>query len=632
MRILMLPVVIAVLALAGCGVDYDDLAKHRLEYAKGGRGDIYVAAIEESWSASYLDGIRLAIDQINARPGKLLGRNVRLLVKEGVPNFDDSLPNILKIAKNPKVTAVLGHRRSVVAVPASVIYEASQIIYLPPYSTSKDLTSHNFKFVFRMVPSNSNMAGQLSSVAALLGYKKSAMLYAQDDNSRELAFLFEDAAIKNGIGFLHRRSYDPKEMDYRSLITQFANKPFDFVFISAATAADGARMVQQLREMGVKTPLMGSDALDGTYYKEAVGEEGYNTIIPVVFRPNATNKAKLFAEAFVKAYGREPDQNAALGFDSMMMLASAIEAAKSTVPTLVSSTLHYMHYWTGVTGVHAFDVHGDVIGMKYFVQVLNNKAWHLLPGVHLPFFLSKFDRYVKATWTKDGPPPSFEKAFSANLHFEDLRILQLDFLREILQFKRLGVIFGEQKAGVEPERVTRIRQLGEKRGYAVQSCGIPVSGLDKAQTEQRLINCYGKLAIEVDTMNVTGLQSMDKDMVVRVQRPLKFYKVPVLALQGDPDFEEGVAMRISRFGETNNIQTDFYVNLFGGVLNGIKVFEIAERLQDMPVMAVNLKVLNEYGLLNSGTLVGLAPDLYMDWLVSAQKPTKPTTTTTEPKR
>ena len=127
MRILILPVVIAVLALAGCGIDYDDLAKHRLEYAKGGRGDIYVAAIEESWSASYLDGIRLAIDQVNARPGKLLGRNVRLLVKEGVPNFDDSLPNILKIAKNPKVTAVLGHRRSVVAVPEVIMGSLSNM-------------------------------------------------------------------------------------------------------------------------------------------------------------------------------------------------------------------------------------------------------------------------------------------------------------------------------------------------------------------------------------------------------------------------------------------------------------------------------------------------------------------------
>ncbi len=632
MRPWMLPVVIALLALVGCGVDYDDLAKRRLEYAKGGRGDIYVAAIEESWSASYLDGIRLAIDQINARPGKLLGRNVRLLVKQGVPNFDDSLSNILQIAKDPMVTAVFGHRRAVVAIPASVIYEASQIIYLPPYSTSKNLTSHNFKFVFRMVPGNPIMAGQLASVAALLGYKKAAMLYAQDDNSRELAFLFEDAAIKNGMGFLHRRSYDPKEMDYRALITQFASKQFDFVFISAATAADGARMVQQLRDMGVKTPVVGSDALDGTYYKEAVGEDGYNTIIPVVYRPNSTNKAKLFAEDYVKAYNREPDQNAALGYDSILLLATAIEMAKSTVPTLVSSTLHYMHYWTGVTGVHAFDAQGDVIGMKYFVQVLNNKEWRLLPGVYLPYFLSKFDRYVRSVWANDGPPPSFEKAFSANLHFEDLRILQLDFLREILQFKRLGVIFGEEKAGAEPERVTRIRELGEKRGYAVQSCGIPVAGLDKAQTEQRLINCYGKLAIEVDTMNITGLQSVDKDMVIRVQRPLKFYKIPILALQGDTDFEEGVAMRIGRFGENNNIQTDFYVNLFGGVLHGIKVFEIAEKLQDMPVMAVNLKVLNEYGLLNSGTLVGLAPDLYMDWLVSAQKQTKPATTTTEPKR
>ena len=616
LTLLMFALAAAVLLPGARGVDYDRAARQRLEYARLGQDEIVIAAIKEPWAESYLNGIRLAVEQLNNRKGRLLGRPVRLLVKSSDPTSGDAQGVALDLAQDPKVTAVLGHRRSETAIPASVIYEAAKLIYLPPFSTAKGLTSHDFKFTFRMVPNNTAMAEQIASVAEILGHKRVVLLYAQDDYSRELAFLFEDAAIDRGLSFVHRRSFNAQDSDYRELVTQFSNKSFDLVFLSAGTAA-GGQMIQQLREMGVKTPVMGGEALNARSLAEAAGAAGDNTVVPVFYLAEAQSRANhAFVEAYRQAYGEAPDQNAAQGYDSVGLLAAAIEQAKSTVPTLIASTLHYMPFWTGVTGVHSFSSRGDVQGKKYFFQVLRDGAWHFLPAVHMPYFLDRFDRFARAQSGRQGPPPEFRRQFSTNLPADDLRILQLDFLHEILQFHKLGVIYSEQQPGRLPDKVARVVALGEKRGFAVQTCGVAQAG--PAPLERRMLNCYGKLATAVEAINVTGFKGGDKDTVVRLQKPLKEYKIPVLALQGDTDFEEGMAIRVGRLADRRNIQTDFYLDLFSGLLYGTKVYELAEKVNNLPMLAVNLSVLNDYGLLRSGSLVGLAPDLYLEWVVSTQ--------------
>ena len=196
--------------------------------------------------------------------------------------------------------------------------------------------------------------------------------------------------------------------------------------------------------------------------------------------------------------------------------------------------------------------------------------------------------------------------------------MQLDFLYEILQFRRLGVIYGEETPGQAPGNLARIARLGEKRGFEVQTCGIVFSDSDKSRVESQLLDCYGKLSIGVDAINITALHGIDKDTVVRLQEPLREYRIPVLALQGDTAFDEGMAIKIGRLGDQLNLQSDYYLDLFSEILNGIKMYEFAGKLNNLPVMAVNLKALDDYGLLRSGSLVGLAPDLYLEWMVAKQ--------------
>ncbi|BBA33887.1 extracellular ligand-binding receptor [Methylocaldum marinum] len=605
-------------ALAGCGDDYDALAKRRIAHAQISRGDIVVAAIDEPGAESYLNGIRLAVEHVNERPGKLLGRTLGLRIIADGLGFDGPQTAILEAARDPRVTAVLGHARSDVAIPASVIYEASQIVFLPPFSAGKGLTRHGFKFVFRQAPSNSLMAEQIASVAQLLGFERIALLYALDNQSRELAFSFEDAALARGMGFSYRRSFSADRSDYRDLITQLVDKRVDMVFVAAGPTESG-RMVLQMRHMGVTVPVMGGDALNQEGYKQAVGEAGDNSIAPVAYVARTDTKTnQTFIAEYRQRFRTDPDSAAAQGYDSLRLLATAIEQAKSTMPLALSSTLHYLPYWTGVTGVHVFDERGEVFGKKYFFQVLRDGEWHVLPAVHLPYFLGRFQRTIEAASARADGVPAFGKLFATNLHPDDLRIVQLDFLHEILQFNQLGVIHGAEAGGAEPEYLARIKSLGEKRGFGVHPCGVAFAAADPKRIEGELLNCYGKLTLVIDALNIAELRGVDHATAVRLQQPLEHYRIPVLALHGDTTVDEGMAIRIGRLADKEDIHTDYYTRLFSGILHGKRVYELTERLDNLPVLAVNLKRLNDFGLLSSGRLMGLAPDVYLEWFVSSQ--------------
>lgn len=627
-RLLLIALIPASLIWTGFGANYEDVVRAREQYAleqMDKKGDIVVVAIKEPWAESYINGIRMAISEINARPNKLLGRNVRLMLEEGYENYDKDRSTIIKIASNPQVTAVLGHHKTEVGIPASVIYEQAQVIFMPPLATGKDVTTHNFRFTFRMIPHNGVMARQLASVAKLLGYKNVALLYSFGYSRRELAFLFEDAAVELNIHFVARRSFNAEHLDYRDLISQFTKMPLDMVFLSTDTKS-GARMIGQLREMGINVPIMGGSSLNLGNLKDMVGEAGNGTIVPAFYRPRDSASHETFRTTYKAAYGKTPDQNAAQGYDSMNLLAHGIETGKSTHPLKIASTLHHTPFWEGITGIHSFDNRGDVVGKKYFFQVLQDSQWKWLPVVHNPYLLWQFDRLNSARDHNEANPKNgFVRAFVTVRSESDLRVLQLNFLHAIFNFKNLGVIYAEDDDGGEDlKKLAKVKQLAKDARFKVDSCGIKQQGVTPDDLEKQLLRCMGKLALQSDMLNISGLNSIDKASLQKVLAPLEEYKVPLISLEGDVDLGDLTTVRLRKFSSIFNTHSDSFINLFNGILRNQRVHDFSEKVQNLPILDLNMEALERYNMLRSTNLVQLCPDFLI-------KPEQPRLMLTAPK-
>jgi ABC-type branched-subunit amino acid transport system substrate-binding protein len=71
-----------------------------------------------------------------------------------------------------------------------------------------------------------------------------------------------------------------------------------------------------------------------------------------------------------------------------MLLAAAIDKARSTEPRKIAAALHALNGWQGVTGSHSFDANGDVQGRHE-----DNKDGKTIDGKDVVFKIVKGDHY-----------------------------------------------------------------------------------------------------------------------------------------------------------------------------------------------------------------------------------------------
>mgnify|MGYP003393337919 CR=1 FL=1 len=614
--------ILPALWLTGCSPDFELMAKNRLEQARKNQGDIQIAVFQDRPDSTYLNGIALAVEDINRRSGKLLGRRLSTVVEQDGDSFEATQAALRRVAANPNISAVLGHSSSSVAVPASVAYERSQLIFIPPFSTAQGLTSHDFHYVFRMTPNARIMAGQLADVARLLGYQKVVILYARDDTNREQAFLFEDAAIQAGIQLVQNSSFFDKESNHRPLIAQFNSKSFDAVFLAAPTEAAGD-MARQLREMGIKQPILGTDDLALAAYPEHAGNAAENTIVPSVYRPGKGNpRSGGFIRRYRAKYTLAPDADAAQGYDSVMLLAAAIDKAGSTIAPLLSSTLHYLPAWIGVTGLHAYSPSGELRGKKYVFNAWQRGHWQPLPAIHVPYLLGRFQKDLaaaRAAQARQADPVApanpagkaatvFTEVFARRLAVNDHKRHLLELAQAILQFRRIGVVYEDTEAGRLASDYPIVSQVAGDLGLTLTGCALPFSKLDGKHIAHALTACYAKLSLSTDSQYITAYDGVDPVLTAQLSRILPLFKSSSVGLDAG-QAAVNPSLVLDKRADVDPLGLGA-MQVYRNLLNGSNVQELAERLQGLPDIAINLGDLQKLGIPDNAVLQ-LSPDAFL---------------------
>lgn len=585
--------------------DFEGMAESRNFYASLNKGDIKIVAINDYWNTSYVKGVRLAVDEINSSNEKLLGRKINLsIINEGA-NFKESKPIIRRIAGDPEVTAVLGHRRSSIAIPASVIYEKSQVVFLSSFATSKMLTGHNFQYVFRMAPNNETMAKQLASVAHLLGYRKVAILYARDDVNRELAFVFEESSLRKGIKLISRASFFDEEKNFRPIISQLNNDHFDAIFIASGSESGGI-LTKQLREMGIDKPILGNDSINNAVYAQIAGKAANKTILPFLYREDKNSSLKLeFIKEYQKKFIEAPDYNAAQGYDSMKLLAAAITRAGATTPSLISSTLHFMPSWVGVTGLHAFNSSGEIQGKKYFFLTWQDGKLLDLPAVHASYLLNRFQDSLTVEGEGEKNITDFSTQLTQRMHDDDHKTYLLDLAHEILKFKKIGIIFENTHTGRKTSGHDLLTSLAKRKNIEVVGCEVPFTLLNKELTEDALVDCYGKLSLSTNAILVSPLLGVNQTLIKRLNGGLTFFKIPTISLDARNE-ANNVTLSLTKRTDIDK----FSVNVFNGLLHNQKIHEFSEKLKGIPDIKINLENLQQVGQSDEPVLL-LSPDIFL---------------------
>ena len=354
--------------LISCGNPYDKSKKKRAEIARKGKGDVVVAVVWPRLTHPLLfpEGVDLAVQEINERGG-VLGRELRTVLFKDINKPDEKF-NAEKIAGHSEIVAVVGHFHSDSTLSAIITYEYHGVLLLIGAATHPLLLEQGFEYIFRPIPNDKVYGARLAQYAHRTGYKRIAIIDNNTLYGKGLADNFYHKATDLGLHIVIHRGYPPWEDNFRPLIAQIKDVKSDAVFL-AGVLPWAAMLIKQLRQMGVNTPVIAGDGLDSQDLIDIAGEAANGIIVPTMFRPHPSDPAYLnFMEAFRRKYNQDPDEYAALGYDTINLLDFVMTGGSSTVPFVVASILRHTQDWKGVIGNYSFEQDGELSERKIFFK------------------------------------------------------------------------------------------------------------------------------------------------------------------------------------------------------------------------------------------------------------------------
>lgn len=317
-----------------------------------------------------LDGVKMAHEEMP----EVLGQKVELFIVDNKSDKVESANAVKRLIEKEQVVAVIGTYGSSLAMAGGEVAESAGV---PMVGTSctNPLVTQGKKYIFRVCFIDPLQgAGAATYANKVLGATKAALLTdIANDYAVGLAGFFEKSFVKVGGEIVSKLNYNSGDQDFTAQLTEIISKGPDILFIPAYFA-EGAIIMKQAQELGVTFQIMGGDAMDNPKIVEIGGDavEGFvHTTFP--YDPSMTDMnpvAQKFTENWKKNRTDDPNVNAALGYDSYMILIDAITRAGSAVPEDITTALAATKDFEGVTGLTTINESHDaekpigIVGIK----------------------------------------------------------------------------------------------------------------------------------------------------------------------------------------------------------------------------------------------------------------------------
>ena len=313
------------------------------------------------------DGILLAIDEINASGG-LLGRQLVLIDEDDEGNAEKTVNAFTKLSARDKVSYVLGSSTSGPTVAVTSLAQQSGIILISPSATALNVTDAG-DYIFRacFIDPFQGVVGA-DFAYDTLGARRAAVLYdAGADYNTGLADAFKEQFRKIGGEVVADEAYQSGDVDFNAQVTRIRAQNPDVVYLPNYYN-DVSLQAKQLRAQGVASPLLGGDGWDSLI--DNAGDEVLNCYWSSGFAADTTDpKGQEFVRAFTAKFNRPASQFAALGYDSMMLVADGIKAAGTFDTGVVKGAMAALN-GVYVTGNIRFDSHRDPIKGAAILEIV----------------------------------------------------------------------------------------------------------------------------------------------------------------------------------------------------------------------------------------------------------------------
>lgn len=324
----------------------------------------------------------LAVKEVNDAGGLEVGGKkymVELVIEDNEDKAESAAAAAQKLV-TAGVLAMIGPNASRNAIPAAEVAESSKMPMISPWSTNPKTTvdattGQPKKFVFRAAFID-DFQGVVAAKFAMdqLKTAKPAVLYdVASEYNKGIAEVYKKTLEENGIAVVAFETYTTGDKDFSAQLTKIKEAGADSLFLPNYYS-EVPLQVQQARKVGFTGGILGSDSWGNLELITLCGADCEGLFFTTHYAADiATPKAQAFIKAYESAYGKTPDDVAALTYDSFGMLFQAIQAAGKIDRQAVRDAIASITLFEGVTGNMQFKGTGDPIKSAVILQILNGK-------------------------------------------------------------------------------------------------------------------------------------------------------------------------------------------------------------------------------------------------------------------
>jgi branched-chain amino acid transport system substrate-binding protein len=351
--------------LVACGLQPEQQAEIRVGVIAPISGDI------SNVGQSSVEAAKLAVQEVNDAGGLDVGgqrQKVVLVIEDNQDKAEAAASAVQKLINQENVVAIVGPQASRNAIPAANVAEGAHIPLISPWSTNPETTAGK-QYVFR-VAFIDPFQGRVMARFAIeeLGAQKAAVLYdVASAYNKGIAEIFKQIFEEAGGQVVAFESYTTGEQDFTPQLERIRDSGAEVLFLPNYYN-EVPLQTKQAREMGIDIPFIGSDSWGGLEPADCQELEG--SFFSTHYAPDIANQqAQAFIDAYRQAYGRIPDDVAALTYDAFGLLFQAIQSQGQANPGSIRNGLSSIERFVGVTGSMEYRGTGDPVKSAVVLQI-----------------------------------------------------------------------------------------------------------------------------------------------------------------------------------------------------------------------------------------------------------------------
>ena len=324
----------AILILSGVGADYGDFSRK---------------------------GMELAVQDIN-EAGGVLGRTLTIDYQDEIGPNPKGAVSAFNYLKSQGINFIIGTNWTPSGSAIAPLVDETTILISPSLGARSFAEAH--ENIFNMWPPDELNTKALANFVFDQGYKKVAVIGSQQEWDAEQATIFKDLFTSLGGKVVVFETPLTDNTDLRNEALRIKNSNAEAIVMTNHN--NMAILTKRLSDISYKKPqfsvnlwVPNIDASEGTF-------EGL--IFSTPFNPK-----KEFVDRYIETYSVQPNVPADAAYDTVRLLAEAINNAGTLDISEVQKELAAMKTWDGVSGVSTFDDKGSVTRPVSFFTIKNSK-------------------------------------------------------------------------------------------------------------------------------------------------------------------------------------------------------------------------------------------------------------------